>query len=294
MSNAGFSPSLRGAVDLSGLLRSPEATRPSVDGSAASRVFDDQSIGALVELSKSVPVITEIYGGELEPQLESLVLGYGGVFVYGSIRAESSPELVRALQIQGVPVVVAWVGGQPLPLFQGIPPENDVRTVLDQVVELARKNGVTGTIEPSSEEPQEAPLPRLHQEAYDALGRNDIEAAKSAFQKALAENPRDVDAEAGLAQVELLGRVHSVDAQAARATAASSPLDVEAALVVADLDVAGGHIGDAFQRLLGLYPQLTAEDQDILRARLLQLFIVAGSATDEVKKARTALANLMF
>lgn len=294
MSNAGFSPSLRGAVDLSGLLRSPDAKRGPVEGSATSRVFDDQSIGALVELSKSVPVITEIYGGELEPQLESLVESYGGVFVYGSIKAETSPELVRALQIQGVPVVVAWVGGQPLPLFQGIPPDNDVRSVLDQVVELARKNGVTGTVAPSSEEPEEAPLPRLHQEAYDALERNDIDAARTAFQKALAENPKDVDAEAGLAQVELLGRVQSVDAADARAKAAAAPLDVEPALVVADLDVAGGHVADAFHRLLALYPQLSEEDKDVVRARLLQLFIVAGSATDEVKKARTALANLMF
>lgn len=294
MSNPGFSPSLRGAVDLSGLLRKSEPTRPTHAAAGGSRQFDDQSIGELVELSRSVPVITEIYGGELAPQLQSLVESYQGSFAYGSIRAEDAPQLLGALQIQGVPVVVAWVGGQPLPLFQGIPPEADARVVLDQVLELAAKNGVTGTIQASPEESEEAPVPRLHQEAYDALERNDMEAAKSAFHKALAENPKDSEAEAGLAQVELLARMHGIDGPAARSNAADNPTNVDAALVVADLDIAGGHVDDAFRRLLGLYPGAGDQEKELLRTRLLHYFVVVGSTSDEVKKARTALANLMF
>ena len=293
--NIGSSPSLRGAVDLSALLRKNDAPRTAASESGLSREFDDRSVGELVELSHKIPVVTEIYGGNLTPQLQAVVESYGGRFLYGSIQAESAPELIRALQIQGIPVVLAFVGGQPLPLFQGIPPEQDVRTVLDQVLALAAKNGVTGTVSPSDGvEDDEPPLPPLHQEAFDALSRNDIDGARQAYQKALQENPKDSDAEAGLAQVDLLGRVRGVDAAAARAAAAATPTSVEAALVVADVDVAGGHLADAFRRLLALYPDADETEKELLRARLLSYFVVAGPGVDEVKAARTQLANLMF
>lgn len=294
-SNSGSFPSLHGAVDLSSLVRKNDPPRSAPADSALSRVFDDRTVGELVELSQTIPVVTEIYGGNLTPQLQTLVESYGGRFLYGSIQAESAPELIRALQLQGIPVVLAWVGGQPLPLFQGIPPEHDVRTVLDQVLELAQKNGVTGTVTPAqSPEEEEPPLPPLHQEAFDALSRNDLDAARQAYRKALQENPKDIDAEAGLEQVELLARLQGVDQAAAREAAASAPASIEAALVVADLDVAGGHLADAFRRLLSLYIGADETGKETLRTRLLSYFVVAGPGVDEVKQARTQLANLMF
>jgi len=215
--------------------------------------------------------------------------------VLGEVRAESAPELVQALQIQGIPTVVAVVGGQPVPLFQGIPPEAEMRPILDQVLELAQKNGVTGTVAP--EEPateKEADPPPLHQEAYDALARNDIAAAKAAFAKALGQSPADSEAEAGLAQVDLLERVQNLDATAVRSLAADKPNDVGSALQVADLDMVGGHVEDAFVRLLGLYPMVDEDAKEVLRTRILSYFIVAGVTTDVVKRARGQLANLMF
>jgi len=292
----GMSPALRGAVDLSGLVRKKEqANRPAGADSAVVRPADDSSIGELVELSKTVPVILEIFGGELTPQLGPLIESYQGRFVLGEVRAESAPELVQALQIQGIPTVVALVGGQPVPLFQGIPPETEIRPILDQLLDLAAKNGVTGSVNPGANAQDAEPeLPPLHQEAYDALANNDIAAAKAAFQKALVQSPADTEAEAGLAQVDLLERVSSTDAPAVRQRAADNPGDWEAAMAVADLDMTGGHSEDAFTRLLGLYPLVEPEVKEQLRARLLSLFVVAGVQTEAVKRARIQLANLMF
>jgi putative thioredoxin len=258
---------------------------------------DDTTIGELVELSKRVPVILEVYGGELTPELGPLIESYAGAFVLGTVRGENAPELVRALGIQGIPTVAALVAGQPVPLFQGIPPEPEIKAVLEQVLALAAKGGVTGRVTPPTgvaAEPVEEPLPPLHQEAYDALSRNDIVGAKAAFQKALVQNPADSEAEAGLAQVELLGRVSGLDANRAREDAAAKPDDVAAALAVADIDMSGGRVEDACERLLALYPGCTTEDKDTIRARLLAYFILAGAATDAVKQARTRLSSLMF
>ena len=291
-------PALHGALDLSGLVRKHASPAPtSAPASPLVRDVDDTTIGELIELSKTVPVVLEIYGGELTPQLGPLMESYAGAFVLGTVRGENAPELVQALGIQGIPTVVALVGGQPVPLFQGIPPEPEIRAVLDQVLALAAKGGVTGRVTPApagSEEPAEEPLPPLHQEAYEALSRNDTAGAKAAFQKALAQNPADSDAEAGLAQVELLERVSGLDATRTRDDAAANPGDVAAALAVADLDISGGHVEDACARLLALYPGVSADEKDVIRTRLLSYFILAGPTTDAVKQARNRLSSLMF
>lgn len=300
MSDPRLGPALAGAIDLSGLVKKNQASPPaSATSDALVRDVDDRSVAALVELSKTVPVILEVYGGEVAPVLGPIIESYQGRFVLGTVRGESAPELVKALQVEGIPTVLALIAGQPVPLFKGIPAEQEVRTILDQVLGFAKENGVTGQVDPGpapdAEGDQAEPaLPPLHQEAFDALSRNDLPGAKAAYQRALAEAPADADAAAGLAQVELLERVYALDADQARRAAAEDPESVERALEVADLDISGGHIEDAFVRVLGLYSAASDEDKERLRERLLTYFTIVGQAAPEVKKARAHLTSLMF
>jgi len=300
VSDPRLGPALAGAVDLSGLVKKNQASPPaSATSDALVRDVDDRSVAALVELSKTVPVILEVYGGEVAPALGPIIESYQGRFVLGTVRGESAPELVKALQVEGIPTVLALIAGQPVPLFKGIPAEQEVRTILDQVLGFAKENGVTGQVDPGpapdAEGDQAEPaLPPLHQEAFDALSRNDLPGAKAAYQRALAEAPADADAAAGLAQVELLERVYALDADQARRAAAEDPESVERALEVADLDISGGHIEDAFVRVLGLYSAASDEDKERLRERLLTYFTIVGQAAPEVKKARAHLTSLMF
>lgn len=300
MSDPRLGPALAGAVDLSGLVKKNQASpSASATSDALVRDVDDRSVAALVELSKTVPVILEVYGGEVAPVLGPIIESYQGRFVLGTVRGESAPELVKALQVEGIPTVLALIAGQPVPLFKGIPAEQEVRTILDQVLGFAKENGVTGQVDPGpapdAEGDQAEPaLPPLHQEAFDALSRNDLPGAKAAYQRALAEAPADADAAAGLAQVELLERVYALDADQARRAAAEDPESVERALDVADLDISGGHIEDAFVRVLGLYSAASDEDKERLRERLLTYFTIVGQAAPEVKKARAHLTSLMF
>ncbi|MDP4634279.1 MAG: tetratricopeptide repeat protein [Pontimonas sp.] len=302
MSDPRLGPALAGAVDLSGLVKKNQVP-PAPSGAAAQnslvRDVDDRTVAALVELSKTVPVILEVYGGEVTPVLGPIIESYQGRFVLGTVRGDSAPELVRALQVEGIPTVLALIAGQPVPLFKGIPSEPEVRAILDQVLGFAEENGVTGQVDPAVTDDSdsvevETPLPPLHQEAFDALSRNDLPAAKAAYQKALAEAPADTDAAAGLAQVELLERVYALDADETRRNAADHPENVDHALAVADLDVSGGHTEDAFVRLLGVFASASEDDRERIRERLLTYFTLVGQAAPEVKKARTQLASLMF
>jgi putative thioredoxin len=143
-------------------------------------------------------------------------------------------------------------------------------------------------------EPVEEPLPPLHQEAYDAIARGDFEAAASAYRTAIAQDPRDSLAVAGLAQANLLGRLQGKTLDEIRNTAASTPDDLDAQLDVADLDLSGGHVEDAFDRLLTLFPKLDVDGKKRVRERLVEYFEVVGTEDPRVAAARRRLTNLLY
>ncbi len=195
-----------------------------------------------------------------------------------------------------MPATFGLLQGQPVPLFPGMAPESEVRTVLDQLLQAAVQNGITGRVQLEAVEGADDAdtLPPLHEEAFDAIERGDLEAAVAAYEQALTDNPKDHEAELGLAQVRLMQRTKGVDLAAARAAAAAAPDDVEAAIVVADLDLLGGHVEDAFTRLLDLVRSTSGEERDRARTHLLELFAVVGNHDERVRKGRTALMSALF
>lgn len=299
---------LRGAVDLSSLRSRPSAPASAAApaaGSRASLIFDatDESFGQVLELSRSVPVVVDLWAEwcgpckQLSPILEKVVTELDGRVVLAKVDVDANPQLAQGFRAQSIPMVVALVAGQPVPLFTGAVPEQQVRDVFAQLLQLAAQNGVTGTVpvdgasEPESDEPV---LPPRHQEAFDAIEAGDYARAVAAYEAALAENPRDEEARAGLGQVRLLQRVQGLDLQQARDAAASAPRDIDAQFAVADLDVVGGHVDDAFARLLDLFAVLPADERGAVRDRLVALFGLIGDGDPRVIRARGRLTSLLF
>jgi putative thioredoxin len=308
--------SLRGAVDLSSLVHRDERRATDAAGAAPAAgeavsgyvaAVDDQSFGQVLELSRTVPVVLALWASwseqsaQLVATLEKLVNAREGRLVLAPADADRSPQLVQALQAQAIPTVVALVAGQPVPLFQGAQPDEVIDQVLDQLLEVAERNGVTGRVPAAdgegddrdgaeADEPAEEPLPPLHQEAFDAITRGDYQAAASAYRTAIAQDPRDDLAVVGLAQANLLGRLQGKTLDEIRNRAATTPADLDAQLDVADLDLSGGHVDDAFARLLDLFPTLDADGKNRVRARLLEQFQVDGDEDPRVPAARRRLA----
>jgi putative thioredoxin len=262
----------------------------------------DATFAQYIELSKTVPVIVDLWATwcepckQLSPILERVVAEYAGRMVLVKVDVDANPQLSQAFQAQSIPTIVALIGGKTAPLFQGALPEAQVREVLAQVLDVAAENGVTGTVDASAEpaEAPEVPLSPEHQDAFDAIERGDYAAATAAYEKALTIDPKDALAEAGLAQVGLLARLAGTDAVAIRAAAGANVTDTAAALAVADLDVVGGHVDDAFDRLLTLFPNGDDDAKNEIRLRLLELFAVVGVADPRVVSARLRLTNLLF
>lgn len=319
---------LYGAVDLSSLVnraRQPgaaesapnDAAQPQADAEAASAGTqpvarlsdpvvegDEQALQEFAQLSQFVPVLVELHAAwssdssALAPVLARLVRAAQGRLVLLRIDLDAHPSLGSQ------PHVLALIGGRGLELFSGNPPEQQLQALLQELRQLATSQGVQGYVEideqpaetasEQSQQPAEPSLPPLHEEAYQAAERGDYEAAVAAFEQALREQPGDDDARAGLAQVQLLRRLQGKRLNDIRQTAALAPDDVQAQLDVADLDISGGHIEDAFDRLLNLFPKLADADREAVRERLLELFQLVGNADPRVGKARLRLTSLLF
>lgn len=303
---------VRGAVDLSGLGR-PATPPPGTPGGLPTPGpytvdVDTEGFAALVQSSTQHPVVVLLWASwseasiNLARDLGALADQYAGRLLLARIDSEANPQVAAAFQAQSVPSVVAVLAGQPLPLFQGAPPADQVRGVLEQVLEAAATNGITGTVEPQGAaegepapaEPEEPPLPPLHQAAYDAIEADDLPAAAEAYEQALRENPRDDMARAGLAQVGLLTRTRAADLAAVRKAAADDPQDIDAQLAVADVDVLGGQIEDAFARLVDTVRTAAGPDRERVRVRLVELFEVVGTEDPRVVAARRALASALY
>lgn len=307
--------SLRGAVDLSALAR-PASARPTFGPSSGAGesdandnlviAVDDATFADAMQTSAQVPVIVALWSGsrpDTKSHIDVLaqeVRSYAGRMQLATVDIDVSLQIRQALQVQQVPMVLAILAGQPVPLYVGDQPADAIRQVLDKVLEAAAANGVTGRLEaaPASDEDTtedaEPELPEIHQRAFDAIEQGDFDAATAAYEQALKDNPADDEARLGLGQVGLLKRTSGVDLNTAREAAAAAPTDVEKQTLVADLDVLGGHVEDAFARLIDLVKATVGDERNAAREHLVQLFDVVGPTDERVKKARTALMSALY
>jgi len=295
------SASFRGAVDLSTLSQSTPAAGPAA-GNGLVIEGTDGGFQAIVTGTQKVPAVVVLWSQRMPASADfvqvvaSVAASYEGRFQVVSIDVDVNPGLLQAFQVQSVPMTLGLVAGQPVPLFVGAQSAEQVRVYVDELLKLAAEHGVTGRValEAPGEAEVEPELSPLHQEAFDAIERDDLDAAAAAYTKALALNPADGDAAVGLAQVKLMQRTAGVDLQAARAAAAEDPTDVGAQMLMADLDVLGGHVEDAFVRLIDTVRATEGDERDTVREHLVELFAVVGAHDERVLKARRALMSALF
>lgn len=301
-----------GAVDLSQVVEQPGSNNGN-DGQPAGQMIDmpsvvfdltDQTFETAMQLSQAVPVVVDLWAEwcgpckTLGPVLDKVTREFQGRLVLAKVDVDANPGLAQAFNAQSIPTIVAIVAGQAVPLFQGAIPEAQVRERFQQLLALAQQQGLTGRVNApdldGGAQDAEQKVNPAHEAALQAIERGDYPAAIAEYERVLAQAPRDDEAKAALAQVKLLDRLSGASAEDIRSKAASEPRNLEAQFAVADLDVSGGHVEDAFLRLLDLFADSDDDVRDTIRERLLELFEVVGVADPRVTAARGRLASLLF
>jgi len=312
--------SMFGAVDLSSFA---PATKPAGStGATPSPTAGDRPAGApglpvplvvdvdasslrdVAEVSTQVPVVVVLHSprsqasADLAAALEQLADQYAGRFQLARVNVDAAPQVAQALQAQAVPTVVALIAGQPVPMFQGTVPQEQLRSVIDQLLELAAANGINGTIAvdgaagaDTQAEPEETEVERAAREAIEA---GDFAAAEEVYTHAIAQNPGDDDLKVARNQVRLMARLDGQDPHELLAAADAAPTDLAAALAGADAALALGDVNAALGRALEAVRTHAGEEREEARLRLLELFEVIGSTSPEVAQARRRLATMLY
>jgi len=264
----------------------------------------------VLERSTQVPVMVYLWAerdgqtARFGPVLEALAAEFNGGFVLARVDAVANQQLAMALRVEQVPSVKVIIGGELIGEFAGAPPEEQVRQLIKDLLELAERE--FGMVAPPANPPGEGaaagaggpgaepPLDPALAAAYDALAADDLDGAAQALRNVLSANPAHPEAKPALAQVELLRRTKDLDLAAAIAAAESAPQDITARCLAADALLASGDVDGAIAALLACVREFAGPERDQARLLLLDYFELLGPEDPRVAKGRGRLAAALF
>lgn len=276
--------------DLSTLKKSdlPESPMPGI------AVTQENLVSDFVSKSKEQVVVLLCWSPRSAQSKEILdILGKlesadKGAWLLGTVDVDSQPQVAQALQVKAVPIAIAIVAEQLLPLFESVPQIDQVRLVINKLLELASQKGVGQAPEALAE----IPLEPEEQAAYAALEKSDFKAAKIAYESWLKRKPNEPVAVIGLAQVDLMLRVEGLDPELTLKSAKSD--DLTSQLMCADIEIATGNNEAAFTRLLNVIRSFSGDEKEKAKLHLIQLFNLVNPSDPSLLKARNELASLLF
>lgn len=310
---------LMGAVDLSDLKHKVTAAQGEAGGAPeAGKYVVDVSLStfeATIRASLTYPILLLVWIKDddrcfpVARRLAKAVNALDGQIQLVRIEANENPQITQALRVQGVPSLFAVISGQPIPIMEGVPHEQALEQleeqVIPQILETARRAGVTGRAPYSGDSREQTQvdangeeIPPTHAKA-DALEKaKDYAGAAEEYATLMKKDASDERARRHHALCLLLARNGASDVRAVRAKAADNPDDVDAQLDVADVDMIGGKVEDAFSRILDFmrsHPgEKNEEARDAARTRLLEYFDTLDKGDARVKTARRRLAMLLY
>jgi putative thioredoxin len=278
------------AFDLSTLKKSSE---PAVSTPGIA-VTQENLVSDFVSKSKEKVVVLICWSNrsaqskEILETLGKLEAADKGSWLLGTVDVDSQPQVAQALQVKAVPIAIAIVGGQLLPLFESVPPIDQVRLVINKLLELAFQKGIGQ----APEGPTEIPMEPEEAAAYAALEKRDYKTAKASFEAWLVRKPNEQMAVIGLAQVNLMLRIDGLDPNLTLKNAKDS--DLTSQLMCADIEIASGNNQAAFDRLLAAIKRFSGDEREKAKSHLIQLFNLVDPSDPRLIKARSELATLLF
>lgn len=281
------------AFDLSSL------SKPKVEAATTSAVPEatvENFMETFVAASKTKPVVLLAYSPRSKASVDLRDLMFTMYeadqqsWIFGAINADTQPQLAQALQIQSVPMALAFVDEQPLALFDRVYPREQIALVIAKLFEVAKERGLQVNVP----EVQEAPLEPEEAAALSALENGDYSGAAMAYRNWLQRKPDEVMAKVGLAQCELMLRVSDLNPDSSISDANAHPNDVTKQLMAADIEVVQGQHKRAFERLITFVRNSSGDERKSAKEHLLLLFQLVDPSDPDLIRARSELASALF
>jgi putative thioredoxin len=273
---------LAGGQDLSGLGKGDRAYPPFATA-------DEAKLREYIELSNQLPILVLFSANdseELKSKLSGFVAEAKGRLLGLEVEINSQPQLAQAFGVSQSPTVVALLSGQPAPLFQGDEPEQQISGVINQLLQIAVQNGVTGSVKLGEEQ-----KPNLTGHVADLISQGNLELAEVELEKALRLEPNDEQLLSMRRQIELMKRMGGVDLSGALEIDSDEPDQLR---IKSDALLVHGDAQAALDTLLGRFLGASDDDREKLRNHLLELFELIGNSDPLVLKARARLTSMLF
>jgi putative thioredoxin len=278
------------AFDLSSLKKPATDQLPTV----GIEVTQENLVSEFVTKSKEKVVVLLAWSPrstqskEILETLGKLEKADNGAWLLGTVNVDAQPEVAQALQVKAVPIAIAIVAEQLLPLFESVPAPEQVRLVINKLLELASQKGVGSAPVGSTEMPMEPE----EEAAYAAMEKGDYKAAKLSYEAWLKRKPNEQVAVVGLSQVNLMIRIDGLDPVLTLQNAKDD--DLTSQLMCADIQIASGDYEAAFDRLLKVIKSKSGDERDQAKSHLISLFNLVDPTDARLIKARAALASALF
>jgi putative thioredoxin len=302
---------------LSGLMG--KARAPGPDGEVVKDGSTQTFMEDVVQASRDQPVIVDFWAPwcgpckQLGPILERVVRNAGGKLRLVKINVDENPELAQQLRIQSIPMVYAFVGGQPVDGFAGALPESQIKAFVERL---------TGPVGPD-------PIEVTLEQARTALQAGQIDVAIELFERILEAEPTHAEALAGLARCQIAGggieaarrtlervppqATNHVEVDGARAALAlaeesgtladpgqlndrlaTDPNDLEARLELATVLFLRGQVDAAIEHLLAAVRNDREWRDQAARKQLVKFFDALGPRHPAVVGGRRKLSSILF
>jgi putative thioredoxin len=281
------------AFDLSSL------TKPKVEAEPSSLIPEatvENFMDSYVAVSKTKPVVLLAYSPRSKASIDLRDLIYSmseedkQSWLFGAINADTQPQLAQALQIQSVPMAIAFIDEQPLALFDRVYPREQIALVIAKLFEVAKERGLNVSVP----EIKETPLEPEEAAALSALENGDYSGAAMAYRNWLQRKPDETMAKIGLAQCELMIRVAGLNPAMAISDADKHLGDVTKQLMASDIEIVQGQQKRAFERLITFVRNSSGDDRKKAKEHLLLLFQLVDPSDPDLIRARSELASALF
>ena len=281
------------AFDLSSL------TKPKVEAEPSSLIPEatvENFMDSYVAVSKTKPVVLLAYSPRSKASIDLRDLIYSmseedkQSWLFGALNADTQPQLAQALQIQSVPMAIAFIDEQPLALFDRVYPREQIALVIAKLFEVAKDRGLNVSVP----EVKETPLEPEEAAALSALENGDYSGAAMAYRNWLQRKPDEAMAKIGLAQCELMIRVAGLNPAMAISDANKHLEDLTKQLMASDIEIVQGQPKRAFERLITFVRNSSGDDRKKAKEHLLLLFQLVDPSDPDLIRARSELASALF